>query len=175
MGDLSEYGLVKFSNLIGTGIAINVVILAVYSIFVLIGNLKRHIRKSLFAFYLEVLLFAIPLCAAGMVSGYVAGISRIPAVTSLLPASLSFISAIFLLVYTAKNKEQVLNISCCILIFCVALFSGTVIGSDNRESGRVARLKLLSEQEVKIRLYRKNRNLDPEFPSWMLTGEGPYK
>lgn len=149
--------------------------ISLYTLFFTISNRRYFTVRRMLGFSGACFVISLPLCIAGVTSGYIAGISRIPAVTSLLPASLSFISAVVLLIHAAKNNQQTMMISCCVIVFCLALFGGTMIGASSREDGRVDRLKALSEQELQIRRYRKNRGLEPEFPSWLLTGEGIYK
>lgn len=135
----------------------------------------RTRRRNPSGLIIQFLVIALPLGLVGATTGYLVGLSRVPAVTALLPALLSFSSAVFLLAFSLRSPRKVPIIGSAIIVFSLCVFSGILIGAGNREQGRVARLKMLSEQELRIRTYRENRNLPADFPIWALTGEGIFK
>ena len=52
-------------------------------------------------------------------------------------------------------------------IFVFMLFLGIQVGAFQREAGREGYLRYLSEQEFRIRTFRKNLGLLEEVPAWI--------
>lgn len=134
-------------------------------------SLKMSVLHRLAIFFSH----SFPLATIALCAGYLTGTSRLPAVAALLPAALSLLSAVYLWAVNTQTSDRRAAIGCGVTTFSLALVLGVFIGSDSRENGRLLRLQNLSEQERSIRLYRENRDLPPEIPVWMLTGEGIYK
>jgi hypothetical protein len=114
--------------------------------------------------------FGVPISLLAFVTGYLTGMSRTGAVGNVLPAVLAFIGGMNIYVFGTENKHKMI-IGYCVSLFIVILFYGVHRGSVLREYGREGRLLVLSEQERRIRNYRMNRDLPPEIPSWITTGE----
>ncbi|MDE2364644.1 MAG: hypothetical protein KGM42_18360 [Hyphomicrobiales bacterium] len=120
-----------------------------------------------------VLYFAcgFPVALAGYSAGFLTGISRAPAVGSLLPAILSLVGGVAVYVFGSENKNRIL-VGFCVCVLIAHVFLGLQFGALERETGRVGRLMKLSEQEKVIRNYRKLRELPGDLPTWLLIEEG---
>jgi hypothetical protein len=114
--------------------------------------------------------FALPVSLVGFIAGYLTGISRSPAVGTIVPAVLTLIGGLNIYLFGIDIKNRV-AVGFCITLFSLLLFYGVQAGSYDRELGRAARLINLSDQEFNIRRYRENRDLPAEPPSWITTGE----
>ncbi|MGM4887043.1 hypothetical protein AB7813_29625 [Tardiphaga sp. 20_F10_N6_6] len=114
--------------------------------------------------------FALPISLVAFVAGYLTGVSRSPAVGTIIPAVLTLVGGlnIYLFGIDVKNRSLV---GFSVFLFTLFLFYGVQAGSYHREIGREARLIFLSEQERKIRIFRENRDLSPDMPAWITTGE----
>jgi hypothetical protein len=160
-------------------IAANIVALsfAISLSFALLGYVvdRKDIKKPLLSRLALCFSYSLPLASIAVCAGYLTGTSRLPAVAALLPAALSLLSAVYLWAVNAQSVEMRSAVGCGVTTFALALVLGVFIGSDSRENGRLTRLQNLSEQERSIRLFRENRDLPPDIPVWMLTGEGIYK
>ncbi|SDB16600.1 hypothetical protein [Bauldia litoralis] len=113
---------------------------------------------------------AVPLAVVAFATGYLTGLSRQPAVTATIPAVLTLIGGVFAYVSAARPEARA-PMGLGIILFALILVLSTNYYSAARESGRLGRLLLLSEQEKMITTRRANMNLQTDFPAWMLTGE----
>lgn len=139
----------------------------------LINALTANDGKSIKAFFRAYSLYflsGLPVALAGYSTGFLTGLSRAPAVGNLLPAVLALIGGLSVYVFGAESKSRLL-VGYCVCLLVLNVFYGVQAGAFERDSGRLARLLRLSEQELMIRNYRKARGLEPEIPSWILTGE----
>ena len=116
---------------------------------------------------LHALAFSAPISVLAFVSGYLTGVSRGGVVGNVLPAVLSLIGGIGLYVFGTENRFKIV-IGYCVFMFAVNLLYGAQTGALERELGREARVKILSEQERRIRNFRYNLELDEQPPAWIV-------
>lgn len=133
-------------------------ILAIYLWFLRYISSSRRRRVVLSG-----LMAGLPLGFTGMVSGFLTGSSRSPAVSALVPAILTFIGLIVVYML-GKGHLRAAIAGFAVFIFSVNLLIGTVLGSASRDrheeevaSARVRELK--ADQEFKVRLYCKGLGL----------------
>jgi hypothetical protein len=116
--------------------------------------------------------YSIPVVCIGYIAGYLTGISRSPAVGSIVPAVLVLIGGLNIYFFGIDSKNRVL-VGYCIFVFSLTFFYGVWGGVVDRENGRLGRLLSISEQEKNVRTYRENRGLPAEIPSWILPSGEP--
>ena len=124
-----------------------------------------------FVFYL---LYGLPVGLLAYLSGFLSGISRVAVLGTVMPAILALIGGVNIYVFGSDSKYK-LVVGYCIALFALMLFVGIEEGGWERERGRENRLIYLSDQEARIRTYRANRDLPPDFPSWIMGGEAQTK
>ncbi|MEL7201725.1 MAG: hypothetical protein AAGK25_09005, partial [Pseudomonadota bacterium] len=112
----------------------------------------------------------LPFVVVGFGLGFWTGVSSQPNASAVIPAVISFVGAVFAFA-VATNKNQAGAIGFAVCACSITIIYSITVGAELRENGRVERLKKLSEQEKRIRLWRKNNNLPAEIPEWMLSGE----
>lgn len=114
--------------------------------------------------------FGFPVALVAYISGYLATMSRATAIGTLLPSVLALIGGLNIYVFGSDNKYKFI-ISYCICLFAVMVFYGSQYGAYKREADREFRLTALIRQELRLKIIRKNLQLDPDFPTWMVGGE----
>jgi hypothetical protein len=118
----------------------------------------------------QVLSYSIPISLIGYIVGYLTGDSRSPVVGTIVPSILTVIGGLSIYVFGTDDKYKTI-IGYNVLIFAFMLFYGVMIGTYDREGYRADRLINLSEQEQRVRLFRKNIGLPEEPPAWIISGE----
>ncbi len=116
------------------------------------------------------LAFTVPVALAAYVSGYLATMSRTTAVGNVLPAVLALLGGLNVYVFGTDTRHRVL-VGYCSASFVIMLFYGTQVGAHLREATREDRLRALSEQELRVREYRRDLGLEDVFPNWVVTAE----
>ncbi|HET7717411.1 MAG TPA: hypothetical protein VFK86_17455 [Bauldia sp.] len=111
-----------------------------------------------------------PLAAIAFATGYLTGFSRQPAVTATIPAILTLFGVVFAYV-SEMNPTSRGPLATGIVLFALILVLTTNYYATVRETERVKRLLVLSEQERIIKVRRENIGLDKDPPNWMLPGE----
>lgn len=114
---------------------------------------------------------SIPFLVLSYSIGFLSGISNQPNISAIIPAVLSFLGAIFALI-AVKRPSAAMPLGFSVSVFSVAIIYALGVGAQLRESTKLDRLKYLSQQEKKIRLWRHNRDLPEDFPIWILDAEG---
>lgn len=162
--ELMFLGLVTKPLLIGAiaGIALA----ACYSLQAGEVGYGEKLRRNL----LPAIGYSIPITLVGYIAGYLTGISRSPAVGSVVPAVLAMIGGLNIYFFGTEAKNRNL-VGYCVFVFAFIFFYGVWGGVIDREVGRVGRFINLSEQEKTIRTYRENRDLPPDPPVWILGGD----
>jgi hypothetical protein len=126
--------------------------------------------KSIFIFepptrcyFLSGLLVGFPLGFTGVVSGFLTGSSRSPAISATVPAALTFLGLIVIYLI-GKGRLHSIIAGFCVFAFSVNLMVGTVLGSASRdrhedELTSVEVRESKADQEFKLRLYCKGLGL----------------
>lgn len=123
--------------------------------------------RRVFSYYC---LSGIPIALIGYAIGFLAGISRSPAIGSVIPAVLAVVGGLSVYAFGSDNKyKAVVGYSVSLLV--VSLFYGTQSGSFEREWHREARLKSIFELESRLRNYRANRDLPEKISDWLFLGK----
>jgi hypothetical protein len=120
------------------------------------------------------LLAGLPIALVGYSVGYLTGISRSPAIGSLLPAVLTLIGGVSVYVFGTDTTYKSL-VGYCVCLLVVSLFYGTESGSYEREVHREDRLIATFELEWRLRNYRINRGLPEKASDWLYLGESGSK
>ncbi len=109
-----------------------------------------------------------PILFIGSIVGFMMSSSRAPAIGDVMPAVLSIVGGMTIAVYSLESvrKSMIAGLACA--VFALTLMVGSAYGSFIRETSKLERMLYLSEQEVRIRNYRKNRGLPEEIPDWIL-------
>ena len=107
----------------------------------------------------------LPLSLVGIVSGYLTGLSRAPAVTALVPGVLTLVGA-FALYLVGKERDHGATVGVAVVSFSLSILIGATIGSDVRSASDAASnsleyLRHVSEDEFLLNLYRKGMGLPP--------------
>ena len=138
------------------------VVAAIYSCVNRSISYKEKLRRNFSA------LFAIsmPIALLGYVAGYLTGLSRSPTVGTIVPAVLTLIGGFGVYLFDVELKNRIL-IGYTIFLFALVLFYGANVGALNRETGLEGRLKELSQQEYRVRNFRKNLGLPADVPAWI--------
>jgi hypothetical protein len=77
------------------------------------------------------LFVALPMGFTGIVAGFLTGFSRIPAVSALVPAILTFVGLVVVYMMD-KTRASAIIAGCTVFLFTGNLLIGTVLGSDDR-------------------------------------------
>lgn len=114
------------------------------------------------------LFAALPVGFTGIISGFLTGSSRSPAVGDLVPAIASFLG-LLLIYFVGKNGGRAILAGLIALVFSANLFVGTYLGtkSRNRYEASIESLdsqKARVEVEFAIRRYRTSLGLPPDPP-----------
>jgi hypothetical protein len=115
--------------------------------------------------------YSIPISMVAYIAGYLTGISRSPAVDSVVPAVLALIAGLNIYFFGIESRSRAL-VGYSVVVFSIVFFYGIWAAVIHREGGRVGRFISLSEQEKAIVTYRQNRGLSPDVPEWIL-GSNP--
>jgi hypothetical protein len=117
---------------------------------------------------------SVPVALIGYSVGFLTGISRSPAVGTVIPAVLAIIGGLSVYAFGSDNKYKfVVGYSVSLLV--VSLFYGVENGSSERESSRENRLINNFQLEHRLRKYRKSADLPEQSPNWLLPGEAGDK
>jgi hypothetical protein len=139
-------------------------------IFRLVQLLTSPNLKGVLIAISNLFLLGLPVSLLGYLIGFMAGNSRTGVIGSLLSAVLGAIADVNIFgVGPQKAKGELTGYSVCLL--AVALFAGTFHGAIRREASREEHLINLSDEEFRIRTYRKNLQLPEDIPTWMITGQ----
>ncbi|WP_426608658.1 hypothetical protein [Bradyrhizobium sp. McL0616] len=110
--------------------------------------------------------FTLPVSLIAFLAGNLTGLSRSSAIGSVLPAVLALLAGLMVYVFGSDNRFKIV-VGYSAFIFVVTLFLGVQVGAYKREAEREAYLRYLSEQEFRIRVFRKNLGLPDEMPAWI--------
>jgi len=111
---------------------------------------------------------AFPIGFTGIVSGFLTGSSRSPAVAALIPAILTFVG--LLLIYlVGRGRSRAAVAGFISIVFAAELLAGTVLGTASRDRREellagVAYQDARAEREFAIRQYRKGLGLPLDPP-----------
>jgi hypothetical protein len=111
-------------------------------------------------------LFTLPIALIAFCAGDLTGLSRSSAIGSVIPAILALLAGLNIYVFGSENRFKIL-VGYCAFVLVFMLFLGIQTGAFQRESEREGYLKYLSEQEFRVRLFRKNLGLPEEMPAWI--------
>jgi hypothetical protein len=124
--------------------------------------------------FVDVLLyyfaFTLPISLIGFSAGALAGLSRSPAIGNVLPAVLALLAGLSVYIFGTENRFKIV-VGYSVTMFVIMLFLGVQTGAYQREQGREGYLKYLSEQEFRIRAFRKNLGLPEEMPGWITSSD----
>jgi hypothetical protein len=141
---------------------------AIFALFYAMSRAWFHRSDRQTKIVLSGFLVGFPLGVTGMISGFLTGSSRSPAVSALVPAILTFIGLIVVYML-GKGRLRAIIASFAVFIFALNLLVGTVLGSASRDrreeiisSADVQKLR--ADQEFAIRLYRKGLGLPLDIP-----------
>jgi hypothetical protein len=109
---------------------------------------------------------SMPIGLTGFAAGTLTGMSRAPAVGTLIPAALALIGGMNVYIFGTDNRYKVV-VGYSVCIFMLMLFIGIETGAFKREGQREPYFRLLSEQEFRIKTFRSNLSLPPDMPSWV--------
>jgi hypothetical protein len=111
--------------------------------------------------------FSLPVGLIAYAAGLLTGLSRAPALGTVLPAILALVAGLNVYIFGTDNKYKVV-VGYCVVVLIFMLFLGIETGSFEREGQKEAYLIYLSQQEFRIRNFRRNLDLPSEMPSWLL-------
>jgi hypothetical protein len=111
---------------------------------------------------------SLPVVALGFVCGYLTGASREAAIGSLITSALTLIGGVSLLLFQGKAGHASQHVGYTVFAFACSIFFGVENGSFNREFRQEDRFNKLSQQEYKIKIYRRNLLLPDDPPSWIM-------
>jgi hypothetical protein len=140
--------------LLGISIAIFFVFyIAMHLIYRPTGN-KLQSRKLVF----EGMRVALPLGFLGLVAGFLTGASRLPAVSAVVPAILTFLGVVIVYMIGKGSLRSVVT-GFAVVVFAFELVLGVLIGASSRDQRdealeSVSYQKMKADQEFAIRLYR---------------------
>jgi hypothetical protein len=93
------------------------------------------------------------------------GISRSPAVGTVVPAVLTLIGGLSIYIFGTESRfKVVVGFSVCVLVS--NLLYGVMLGAYHRESSREQRMNTLFEEEQRLAKQRKILGLPEEVPAW---------
>ena len=143
--------------------------LALYCIIGLATKIIFFIVERWSFHYVEIsganLWAGLPLGVAGMIAGFITGLSRAPAVSALVPAALTLTGGVALYLIR-KDRSQAVAVGLAIIAFSLNLLVGTNLGSVSRErvSAQKTSLEYLRRQaddEFLLLRHRKGLGLQP--------------
>jgi Na+/H+ antiporter NhaD/arsenite permease-like protein len=144
----------------------------------LIGAIFFRDGRTFFSEFRRVLgyyfLAGVPIALVGYSMGFLTGISRSPAIGSLLPAVLAAIGGLSVYVFGSDVTYKAV-VGYCVSLLVVSLFYGTQSGSFEREVHREDRLIAVFELERRLRNYRVHRGLPEKSADWLYLGESTSK
>jgi hypothetical protein len=117
----------------------------------------------------EFCIVAVPFSITGIVSGFLTGISRAPAVTALIPAILTIFGG-FIVYLIFKGMQTAIVSGISITVFSASLLLGTIFGSLERQQFDEYKNSLSEklrevEHELAIKTYRRSFGLPDEIES----------
>jgi hypothetical protein len=127
--------------------------------------LRQALRNST-----VLLAYSFPVALVAYIAGYLSTMGRASAVAQLLPAVLALVGALNIYVFGTDSRYRFI-ISYCVCVFAGMLFYGTQYGAYKRDIEQETRLQELMQVEARLKLMRKNLQLDDNFPSWLLGSE----
>lgn len=124
--------LIFISNFMYVSIVISVLLSSAVMLFLLLLNFRR-LRSFRFPFRVarSVYVVGIPFAIVGMITGYMTGISREPAVAAVVPSALTLVGGLIAYMI-AVNSRQKLAATVIVLNFSVTLLGGSFIGATKR-------------------------------------------
>jgi hypothetical protein len=111
-------------------------------------------------------VFTFPVALIAFLVGDLTGLSRSSALGAVLAAALSLLAGLMVYVFGSESRFKVV-VGYSAFIFVFAMFVGVQTGSYQRDAGREGYLKYLSEQEFRIKSFRKNLGLPDDMPVWV--------
>jgi hypothetical protein len=128
---------------------------------------KQEAFLRMFAYYA---CFGLPVGLIAYTAGMLTGLSRAPAVGSVLPAILALIAGLSVYVFGTESKYKVV-VGYCVVVLVFLLVLGIETGAIQREQQHEANLIYLSQREFRIRNFRKNLDLPAEMPNWLFEAD----
>lgn len=126
---------------------------------------------SLIELALKAVGYSLPIVLLAFVAGYLTGISRSPAVGTVVPAVLTFVAALNVWVIAVRGSgtvaENKIAVGYSVFLFAFTFFYGVQTGAYSREYDNESRLKALAQQELRIRKEREVLGLPPNPPAWL--------
>jgi hypothetical protein len=113
---------------------------------------------------------ALPNTILGFTVGFLIGVSRSPAIGTVIPAVLTLIGGLGIYVFGTENRFKVI-VGYSVVVLVGTLLYGVERGAFDRESTREHRLNVIFEEEARLRAQRKNLGLPLEVPTWSVPAE----
>lgn len=169
-GLLSDAGL----SLIEAVILVSLATVAA-SFFAAIGGLIRYTTRApgssvSVSWLIRLGIFAgVPFSIIGMTSGYLTGLSRVSAVSALVPAALTLVGGVAVYLFGKGGKTAVLA-AFSVINFSAMMMVGGLIGGRERVAAEQAENSLdakirLSDEEAALRRHRFNLGLEASPPA----------
>jgi hypothetical protein len=119
--------------------------------------------RSLGIMITRVLIVGLPLGFTGVVSGFLTGLSRSPAVSATVPAALTFLGLVVVYL-VGKGPARAIVAGFAVFVFSANLIVGTVLGGASRDryaeqASSVDIRQFKANEEFKVRLYCKGLGL----------------
>ena len=127
--------------------------------------MERFVSVSIFYFFV-----ALPTSELGFVVGFLIGVSRSPAIGTVIPAVLTLLGGLGIYVFGTENRFKVV-VGYSVLILVCTLFYGVERGAFERDATREHRLNVIFEEEARLQTQRKNLGLPPDVPTWSVPAE----
>jgi hypothetical protein len=121
----------------------SVILSAALSLVLILVTTKTERRKL----FRASLLLLVTMSVLGAIIGYLTGISRAPAVGSVLPAALTLIGGLLIYMFGKESqggRQQVAAVSTFALV--IGLLTGTLLGADIRADGSLVAATALQEE-----------------------------
>jgi hypothetical protein len=122
---------------------------------------------KIFTYYF---FFTLPVSLIAFLAGDLTGLSRSPTVGAVLAAVLSLLAGLMVYVFGSDNRFKIV-VGYSAFVFVFTLSVGVEGGAYRRESQRERYLMYLSEQEYRVRIFRKKLDLPDEMPAWIVGGD----
>ena len=110
--------------------------------------------------------YSLPVTALGYTIGYLAASARSGDLTGLIPGVLTLVGGLSIYGFNLELRNRVI-VGYCVFVFPMVLLYGIYVGSQARQLAQLNQLISLSETEKQIRIYRENRELPSDFPTWV--------
>lgn len=162
----SSFTILEFLNPLAFAVLVSFVLASIY---VTLGN-RDAVWQDFVAILKTCLICSIPIAMLGYATGFLTGISRSPAVGTVIPGVLALVGGFAVYIFGTDNAGRG-PVAFSIVILVVTLFYGVQSGGLEREIHRADRLKALFEVESRLTNYRKNKGLPDKAPDWLLIGE----